>query len=70
MPVETSTTTLLLLTQREMARALSLSERSLYSLRQRGLPALLIGSTVRYSPAAVMAWLQEHHAASVPADAK
>ena len=66
MPAEPPTAPLLL-NQREMARALSLSERSLYSLRRRGLPALLVGATLRYSPADVMGWLRTNNSAPPPA---
>jgi hypothetical protein len=44
---------------RELARALSVCERSLLTLRQeRGLPFIVFGSAVLYPRAAVRAWLR------------
>jgi excisionase family DNA binding protein len=50
----------LLLSARETARALSVSERTLFTLtKERGLPCVRIGSRVMYRPEAVNAWLAE-----------
>ncbi|UCD51439.1 MAG: helix-turn-helix domain-containing protein [Phycisphaerales bacterium] len=49
----------LLLTARQTARLLSISERSLYSLTKAGdLPAVRIGRSVRYDPADIRAWIE------------
>ena len=56
----------LLLPGREMARRLNLSERTLYSLRQRGLPAIAVGAKILYQPADVLAWLTTNNTAPRP----
>lgn len=49
----------LLLTARQTARMLAISERSLYSLTKAGdLPAVRIGRSVRYDPADIRAWIE------------
>lgn len=48
----------MLLTARQAARSLNLSERTLYSITKRGdLPAVRVGRTVRYDPADLRAWI-------------
>jgi len=48
----------LLLTARQTARMLAISERSLYSLTKAGnLPAVRIGRSVRYDPDDIRAWI-------------
>ena len=49
----------LLLTARQTARMLAISERSLYSLTKVGdLPAVRIGRSVRYDTADIRAWIE------------
>jgi excisionase family DNA binding protein len=51
----------LLLTPREAAAALCISERSLWSLTRSGtVPAVRIGRSVRYDPVALQAWIASH----------
>lgn len=48
----------LLLTPRQTARQLGISERTLWSLSQNGtIPVVRIGRCVRYSRAALVAWI-------------
>ena len=50
----------ILLTPREAANALSVCERTLYGLTQRGeLPAVRIGRSVRYSVEDLRAWIEK-----------
>lgn len=60
----------LLLSAREAARALSVSERHLWGLTQpRGdVPAVRIGGRVLYSPDSLREWIQKQQAASLPAE--
>lgn len=49
----------MLLTARQTAKMLAISERSLYSLTKSGdLPAVRIGRSVRYDPADIRAWIK------------
>ena len=49
----------MLLTPREAAKALSLSERTLFTLRKSGeLPAVMVGRAVRFDPADLAKWIQ------------
>ena len=49
----------MLLTAREAAKALTISERYLYTLTQRGeIRAVRAGRTVRYDPADLRAWIE------------
>jgi excisionase family DNA binding protein len=49
----------LLLTPREAAAALRISERLLWSKTKLGeIPCIRIGKAVRYSPAALQAWIE------------
>ena len=49
----------MLLTARQTARMLSISERSLYSLTKAGdLPVVKIGRSVRYDPVDIRAWIE------------
>lgn len=49
----------LLITPREAAFALSISTRKLWSLTNAGeIPCVRLGRAVRYSPAALQAWIQ------------
>jgi excisionase family DNA binding protein len=49
----------LLLTARQTARMLSISERTLYSITKEGrLRAVHIGRSVRYDPADIRAWIE------------
>ncbi|HEX5104211.1 MAG TPA: helix-turn-helix domain-containing protein [Pirellulaceae bacterium] len=61
MPVVVESVPKLLLTQREAADALGVSERTLFSLTSpRGpIPAVRMGKSVRYSLAALQAWIGE-----------
>jgi hypothetical protein len=53
----------LLLGEKDAARALGLSPRSLFNLRQHeGLPFLKIGTRVMYSPAALAQWVAKRQA--------
>ena len=56
----TAQTPALLLTARETATALRISERSLWSLTEpRGpIPCIRLGRSVRYSPDALSAWIE------------
>jgi len=50
----------LLLTPREAAKALSISERTLFDLKKNGeLPVILIGRSVRYSVNDLKAWIKK-----------
>jgi excisionase family DNA binding protein len=58
-------TGILLLTARQAAAALSVSERTLWTLTQRGdLPAVRIGRSVRYDPGDLRAWIERQKQAS------
>jgi excisionase family DNA binding protein len=60
----------LLLTAREAAAALSMSERTLWGLTHSGeIPAIRIGRSVRYSVAALAQWIARRQAAAVQAAA-
>lgn len=49
----------LLLTGRDAARALSVCEKTLWTLTQRGeIPCIKIGRAVRYDPRDLDAWIQ------------
>ena len=49
----------MLLTARQAAKALCISERTLYSITQRGdLRAVRCGRLVRYDPADLRAWIE------------
>lgn len=51
----------LLLTPRQTAKALSICERTLYSLTKRGeIPAIKIGRLVRYDPDVLKQWIGRH----------
>lgn len=48
----------LLLTARQAAKALSISERTLYTLTKTGeIPAIKVGRLVRYDPRDLDAWI-------------
>jgi excisionase family DNA binding protein len=50
----------LLLTARQAAQALSISERTLWTLANRhGLPCVRFGQSVRYAPADLRAWIEK-----------
>jgi excisionase family DNA binding protein len=50
---------LLLLTSRQAAEALAISERKLWDLAKRGdIPVVRIGCSVRYAPADLQAWIE------------
>lgn len=52
-----------LLTAEEVAAALQLSRAGVYALARRGeLPAVRIGASVRFRPAAVVEWLMSREA--------
>ncbi len=54
----------ILLTTREAAKSLAISERTLWTLTQRGdLPCVRIGRSVRYSPRQLQAWIERQSAA-------
>jgi hypothetical protein len=68
-PVE-PTVTELLWTAQQAADALQICEKTLWTLTQpRGpIPAIRLGKSVRYSPAALAKWIEEQQAApEVPA---
>jgi excisionase family DNA binding protein len=49
----------LLLTSRQAAEALAISERKLWDLTKRGdIPVVRIGRSVRYAPADLQAWIE------------
>jgi excisionase family DNA binding protein len=49
----------LLLTVRQAAKVLSISERTLWSLTARGeIPAVRFGRSVRYDPADLRRWIE------------
>jgi len=49
----------LLLSPRDAAKALSISEKTLYNYREAGeIPFVRIGRAVRYSPEALRQWIQ------------
>ena len=49
----------MLLTARQTARMLAISERSLYSITKDGqLPAVRIGRSVRYDPTDIHNWIE------------
>jgi excisionase family DNA binding protein len=51
----------LLLTPRQAAKLLSISERSLATYTKSGLiPVVRIGSSVRYSPDELRGWIRDH----------
>lgn len=55
-----SSLTPMLLTNRQAAAALQVSERTLYTLRtQQGLPYVMLGKCIRFRPADVDRWLAE-----------
>ncbi len=50
----------MLLTGKEAAKVLSVSERTLYALAKAGeLPAIRIGRAVRYDPLDLRAWIEQ-----------
>jgi len=50
----------MLLTARQAARALSVSERTLFSLTQaKEIPAVRFGRAVRYDPTDLRAWIEK-----------
>ena len=56
----------LLLTAKETAKALALSERKLWSLTNIGdIPSVRIGRAVRYSPRDLAAWIDAHKTGKV-----
>lgn len=56
--IEPTTVEPMLLTARQTAQMLAISERSLYSLTKAGdLPAVRIGRSVRYDPTDIRAWI-------------
>ncbi|MHC4520305.1 MAG: helix-turn-helix domain-containing protein [Planctomycetota bacterium] len=51
----------LLLSPREAARALRISERTLFSLTKNGdVPCVRIGRLVRYAPSALQDWIERN----------
>jgi len=51
----------LLVSSKEAARMLAVSERTLFSLRQAGaIPAVQVGRCVRFSLDALEAWVKDH----------
>ena len=55
----------LLWNSREAAKALSISERTLWGLTQSGeIPCVRIGRSVRYDPADLRAWIESRKEAS------
>lgn len=58
-----------LIDQRELARNLGLSERTVYTLRGEGLPTIMIGDSPRFELAAVLVWLRNRQGGGCPAPA-
>jgi len=57
----------LLLTSREAAAALSISERTLWQLKEDGkIPFVLFGRNVRYNLSSLEEWIREQERASIP----
>jgi excisionase family DNA binding protein len=57
----------LLWTSREAAAAMSISERTLWSLTNRGdIPCIRIGRAVRYDPADIRSWINSQKTANPP----
>jgi excisionase family DNA binding protein len=60
---ETSPNKQLLIISREAAKALAISERTLWQLTKDGvIPCVRIGRSVRYSPADLQAWIDRQKA--------
>lgn len=59
-PQKPSTTAPMLLTPRDAAKALALSERTLWSITApRGvIPCVRVGAAVRYDPADLQQWIE------------
>jgi len=58
---DTQTLSPLLLTSRQTAKVLNISERSLATYTKSGdIPVIRIGSSVRYSPDELRTWIREH----------
>jgi excisionase family DNA binding protein len=58
---ETTQAPVLLWNPRQAAEALSISERTLATYTKSGLlPVVRIGSSVRYSPDELRAWIRDH----------
>lgn len=54
----------LLITSREAAACMSISERTLWTLTNQGdLPCVRIGRSVRYDPRDLEAWIERHKSA-------
>jgi hypothetical protein len=47
-----------LLTQRQLAKTLNVSERSVYSFRSEGMPHLMIGESPRFALVECLAWFR------------
>jgi excisionase family DNA binding protein len=61
----------LLWTSREAAQALSISERTLWSLTHDGkIPCIRIGRSVRYDPADIREWIECQKPACKSAESK
>ena len=51
----------LLLTSRQAAKALSICERTLFTLTKSGaIPCVRVGRLVRYAPSALQDWIEEN----------
>jgi hypothetical protein len=48
-----------LLNQNQLAELLGTSERTIFSLRQAGMPSVLLGDSPRFEPEAVLAWMRQ-----------
>lgn len=57
----------LLVDKQGLAEQLDCSKEHIDHLRKRGLPTVLVGQSVRFEPAAVLAWLKGPGAESSPA---
>ncbi len=52
-----------LMTPRETAKTLAISERTLWSLTQRGMvPSVRIGRSIRYDPRSLSTWIKDQQA--------
>lgn len=51
-----------LIDQNALARELGVSSRTIYTLRERGLPTVMVGDSPRFELAVVLEWLREQKA--------
>ncbi len=56
-----------LLTQAELSKALSVSVRTVHTLRRRGIPTVMVGDSPRFSLSEVIAWFRSQPAVTAGA---